>query len=96
MADPVSVMAVAGLIYAGRKLSEVPEQPKKVVEEEPELFETEFEEIEFSDPFQDRKTEVDSFSVIAPQSRTGGQELLDMRGRLYDQGRMNNLSLIHI
>ena len=79
MADPVSVMAVAGLIYAGRKLSEVPEQPKKVVEEEPELFETEFEEIEFSDPFKDRKTEVDSFSVIAPQNRTGGQELLDMR-----------------
>jgi len=94
MADPVSVLAVAGLIYAGRKLSEVPEQPKQVVREEPELFETEFEEIEFSDPFKDRKTEVDSFSVIAPQSRTGGQELLEMRGRLYDQGRMNNLSPI--
>ena len=41
MADPVSVLAVAGLIYAGRKLSEVPEQPKKVVEKEPELYDTE-------------------------------------------------------
>jgi hypothetical protein len=92
MADPVSVLAVAGLIYAGRKLSEVPEQPKKVVEKEPELYDTEYEEIEFSDPFTDRKSEVDSFSVIAPQNRTGGQELLEMRGRLYDQGRMNNLS----
>lgn len=93
MADPVSVLAVAGLIYAGRKLSEVPEQPpKKIEEKQPELFETEFEEIEFTDPFRDRKTEVDSFAVVAPQNRTGGQELLEMRGRLYDQGRMNNLS----
>ena len=92
MADPVSLLAVAGLIYAGRKLSEVPEQPKKVVVKEPELYDTEFEEIEFTDPFADRKSEVDSFSVVAPQGRSSGQELLGMRGRLYDAGRMNNLS----
>ena len=42
MADPVSLLAVAGLIYAGRKLSEVPEQPKKVMVKEPELYDTEF------------------------------------------------------
>jgi hypothetical protein len=74
MADPVSVLAVAGLIYAGRKLSQVPEQPpKQVVVNQPELFETEFEDIEFTDPFRDKKTEIDSFAVIARQSRTGGQ-----------------------
>jgi hypothetical protein len=38
------------------------------------------------------KREMASFADIGRQQRSGGQELLDMRGRMFDQGRMNNLS----
>ena len=41
-----------------------------------------------------RKEEVTSFADIGRQSRTGGQELLTMRDRMYDRGVMNNLSPI--
>ena len=40
------------------------------------------------------KREMESFGDISPQQRSGGQEILNMRNRMYDQGRMNNLSPI--
>jgi len=35
---------------------------------------------------------MESFGDISMQQRSGGQEILNMRNRMYDQGRMNNLS----
>jgi hypothetical protein len=100
MADPISLAAVAGLIFAGRALSDKSEPPKVVQqkpderqilpEKEPE-FEEVFNESRFEVP---SKREVTSFADIGKQSRTGGQELLTMRDRMYDRGVMNNLSPI--
>ena len=96
MADPISLMAVAGLVYAGRTLStkSVPPPPKEIFEPPPvvkapvEIVNNNFE------PIVDRpqKREMESFGDISMQQRSGGQEILNMRNRMYDQGRMNNLS----
>jgi hypothetical protein len=96
MADPISLMAVAGLVYAGRTLStkSVPPPPKEIFEPPPvvkapvEIVNNNFE------PVVDRpqKREMESFGDITMQQRSGGQEILNMRNRMYDQGRMNNLS----
>lgn len=80
MADPISVLAVAGLIFAGRKMS----QQMSPIQQKKETY-TEQERVYMT------KTESPSFSVIAPQQRSTGTEMLDMRNR-FDQGRMNNLS----
>ena len=96
MADPISLMAVAGLIYAGRTLStkSVPPPPpvkeveKPVVKAPVEVQNNNFEPVvEYP-----QKREMESFADIAVQQRSGGQEILNMRNRMYDQGRMNNLS----
>ena len=98
MADPISLMAVAGLIYAGRTLStksKPPPSPTKeaeipVVKAPVEVQNNNFEPvIEYS-----QKREMESFADIAIQQRSGGQEIMNMRNRVYDQGRMNNLSPI--
>lgn len=103
MADPISLAAIAGLIFAGRALSNKPEpQPPLVIEpivqtpviqnnnEIPQFEENEFEpRLEYQ-----TKTEMASFADIAYQQRSGGQEVLNMRDRMYDTGRMNNLSPI--
>ena len=94
MADPISLMAVAGLVYAGRTLStkSVPppakEAEKPVVKAPVEVVNNNFE------PVLDisQKIEVDNFGDITKQQRSGGQEILNMRDRMYDHGRMNNLS----
>lgn len=102
MADPISLAAVAGLIFAGRALSnksqppvveqtvtEAPQQPN-VYDEVPDFVERDFEpRVEVP-----HKREMDSFADIAYQQRSGGQEILNMRNRVYDTGRMNNLSPI--
>jgi hypothetical protein len=98
MADPISLMAVAGLVYAGRTLStksKPPPPPAKeaetpVVKAPVEVQNNNFEPaVEYS-----QKREMESFADIAVQQRSGGQEILNMRNRMYDQGRMNNLSPI--
>lgn len=103
MADPISLAAVAGLIYAGRALSnksepepviqQVVEQSQPVVYNDDvvtELIDREFEpRVEFQS-----KREMESFADIGRQQRSGGQEILNMRNRMYDTGRMNNLSPI--
>lgn len=100
MADPISLAAVAGLIFAGRTLStkskpEAVQSTEEVVirpqvDTVPEFIENNFE------PRIDipQKREMGSFADIAYQQRTGGQEILNMRNRMYDTGRMNNLSPI--
>jgi hypothetical protein len=106
MADPISLAAIAGLVFAGRALSNKPEPPKEEVKQpiteapiqEPQtMFDDvpEFVENEF-EPRLDyqSKREMESFADVAYQQRSGGQEILNMRNRMYDTGRMNNLSPI--
>jgi len=98
MADPISLMAVAGLVYVGRTLStkSVPlpanerEVSKPVVKAPVQIENTNFEPT----VRVPQKKEMESFGDISMQQRSGGQEILNMRNRMYDQGRMNNLSPI--
>jgi len=91
MADPISLMAVAGLVYVGRTLSTksvpppIQEVEKPVVKAPIEIQNGNFEPVP-------QKREMNSFADISKQQRSGGQEILNMRNRMYDQGRMNNLS----
>ena len=96
MADPISLAAIVGLIFAGRALSvgstpippvtQTPQSPMEYDEVQRELGGTP-EEIS-------AKMELGNFADIAAQKRSSGQEVLDMRNRMYDTGRMNNLSPI--
>ena len=98
MADPVSILAVAGLAYVGKRLSDRPLETYET--EEPPVYtpkppvEVKMPEIisESNDRLPMRKTEMSTFADIAPQIRTNGGEMLSMRNRMYDTGRMNNLS----
>lgn len=106
MADPISIAAVAGLVYAGKLLSKASEAPTFVqskpkvnqstlikVDEEEEDFEFTYGATKGVGSVEyQNKMEMPSFGEIAPQRRTSGGEILDMRDRFYDQGRMNNLS----
>src|SRR5210317_1718954 len=98
MADPISLMAVAGLVYAGRTLStkSVPPPPKEVFEPPPVVkAPIEIQNNNFQPNIGvPQKREMESFADISRQQRSGGQEILNMRNRMYDQGRMNNLSPI--
>src|SRR5210317_2445381 len=93
MADPISLMAVAGLVYAGRNLS-TKSVPPKVDNEVPVIKTPEIVETTNFEPTMEvpRKREMESFADISKQQRSGGQEVLNMRNRMYDTGRMNNLS----
>jgi hypothetical protein len=93
MADPISLMAVAGLVYAGRNLS-TKSAPPKVEDPVPVIKSPEIVEANNFEPAVEipRKREMESFADISRQQRSGGQEILNMRNRMYDQGRMNNLS----
>lgn len=93
MADPISIAAVAALVYAGKVLS----APKPAVARtEPTVTDSVAVEALDADfiPYNESKVEVPSFGDVVPQRRTSGGEILDMRDRLYDQGKMNNLSPI--
>lgn len=101
MADPISLAAVAGLIFAGRSLStkSVPEPVQQTMPQEPQItYENDFSEFterEFEPRVEvPEKREMESFADISMQQRSGGQEVLNMRNRMYDTGRMNNLSPI--
>ena len=107
MADPISILAIAGLVYAGRKLSRPDEMytvEGKSIEEEQEVV-SDFSNRDVTiqseylgplsplvEPSYTSKEEVGSFAEIAPQKRSAGGEVLNMRNRMYDAGRMNNLS----
>jgi|TARA_B110000914_G_scaffold38924_1_gene32266 hypothetical protein len=94
MADPISLMAVAGLVYAGRNLS-IKSAPPKI--SNTEGYEMKKPKIVETNNFQSRyeqahKMETENTADIYKQQRTSGQEILNMRNRMYDSGRMNNLS----
>jgi hypothetical protein len=69
----------------------MPQEPQITYENDfPEFTEREFEpRVEVP-----QKREMESFADISMQQRSGGQEVLNMRNRMYDTGRMNNLSPI--
>jgi len=94
MADPISLAAVAGLIYAGRALS-VGSTPKAPVVETPQPP-MEYDEVKENlggTPEEiSAKMELGNFADIVAQKRSSGQEVNNMRDRMYDTGRMNNLS----
>ena len=96
MADPISLIAVASLVYAGRSLSKKPEKYTPLSEspkESPSAQFIDFKENDFvSRVDAPQKREVESFGDISRQQRSGGQEVLDLRNRMSDRGRMNNLS----
>ena len=104
MADPISLAAIAGLIFAGRALSNKPqEESSNVVDPAVQVpirqdtndFPVFVEEPEFEPRLEyQSKREMESFGDISYQQRSGGQEILTMRDRMYDTGRMNNLSPI--
>jgi len=103
MADPISLAAIAGLVFAGRSLSSrskpepvpvqqtTPPDPQITYDNDtPDFVERGFEpRVEIPS-----KMETGSFADISLQQRSGGQEILNMRNRMYDTGRMNNLSPI--
>ena len=102
MADPISLMAVAGLVFAGRNLSKKSEPPKveNSVAPPPPPVQKNLEIDEMRTNFEPtlqfpHKREMESFADITAQQRSGGQEILNMRNRVYDSpARMNNLSPI--
>src|SRR6056300_31741 len=97
MADPVSLLAIAALVYTGRSLSKKPENYTEIPgpSPAPPTQFNEFKENDFvSQMNTQQKREVENFGDISRQQRSGGQEILNMRNRMYDQGRMNNLSPI--
>jgi len=110
MADPVSILAIAGLVYAGRRLSKPEEKytiEGKSVEEniaiKPEVDNRDITIAQsylgplspLVEPDYTSKSEVASFADVSDASRSSGGEVLDMRNRMmYDGGRMNNLSPI--
>lgn len=99
MADPLSIAAILGLVFAGTKLSQnVP--PKDEVppsrENTTELLANELTSIPGENPrisLNDLgKQEHPSFGVMAPMKYTAGDPVYNFRDRPYISGKMNNLS----
>lgn len=96
MADPVSVLAVLGLVYAGRTLSKSSEtyisQPTmKKLPDDFEVRPTDFRVNSEERALADQQV-ISPFGDIVKQERSSGQEILDMKDRFNVDGRMNNLS----
>jgi hypothetical protein len=102
MADPISIIAIAGLAYIGKKLSDPKPEKYQVVSENvknPGLIQEEVPNLAFPRPvgidnLPASKIESNNFADIVPQTRSSGGEVLEMRDRMFDGGRMNNLSPI--
>ena len=106
MADPISIMAIAGLVYAGRKLS----KPTETYTSEGAPIEQDNvqENLEFNDrditindtylgeasPLVEQtmfhKQEVSSFGDVAASQRSSGGEVLEMRDRIMYDGGRMN------
>jgi len=78
MADPISIMAVAGLVYAGRTLSTKSVPPPVIergVEKPVAKAPIEIQNNNFDIPLGvPQKMEMESFGDISMQQRSGGQE----------------------
>jgi len=95
------MLAVAGLVYAGRTLSNNSKTEKYSPEAKVVLandgagpaIPPPFKENNFVSRVEvPAKKEMENFADISRQQRSSGQEVLEMRGRMFDHGRMNNLS----
>jgi hypothetical protein len=99
MADPLSIAAILGLVFAGTKLSQSA-PPKLEVQQESEnvtnLMSSEFTAIPDMAPqisINDiSKQEHPSFGVVAPMKHVAGDPVYNLRDRPYVSGKMNNLS----
>ena len=109
MADPLSIFAIAGLVYAGRKLSKSSDEQYTLqaaqIADQVDVRPESNRNVTIDDDFLGQtsplveseymsKTEVSSFGDISQQGRSSGGEVLEMRNRMYDGGIMNNLSPI--
>jgi len=98
MADPISLLAVAGLVYAGRTLSKTEKykpENKPIVTNNDGMgaMAPSSKEVDDGSRYtRPSKVENESFADITRQQRSSGQEVLNMRNRMFDHGRMNNLS----
>lgn len=102
MADPISLLAVAGLVYAGRTLSTADKSKTEKYSPEPKVRNTNdgmgaaqpsFKQDDFVSRVQvPSKQEMKSFADVSRQQRSAGQEVLSMRDRMFNRGHMNNLS----
>ena len=97
MADPISILAIAGLAYVGKKLSDPKPEKYQVVSEntnDPYLVQEEVPNIAAPRPIgldnlPASKMETNNFADIVPTTRTSGAGVLEMRDRMFDGGRMN-------
>jgi hypothetical protein len=95
------MLAIAGLVYAGRTLS-TNSKTEKYSPEAKVVLANDGAGPAIPPPFKENnfvsrvevpaKKEMENFADISRQQRSSGQEVLDMRGRMFDHGRMNNLS----
>ena len=101
MADPLSIAAILGLVFAGSKLSQnVPPRPEAQPNQEnvTELMTGDFTSIPDEPPkiqlsINDiGKQEHSSFAHIGPQKYAAGDPVYNFRDRPYVSGKMNNLS----
>ena len=109
MADPASIIAIAGLAFMGKKISDpkpekytnapkTTEAPSPFLPAYPQEVPNLYQPTPTDEPgwlgYPPPKKEQGSFGDVVPQVRTSGNEVLDMRNRMFDNGRMNNLSPI--
>ena len=104
MADPVSVLALLGLIYTGKKLSESSITKTKQDEEITAATRAQYSPEQLNVGNMDFKVNSEerallssevtpSFGVVAPQVRSSGAEIMNMTDRfMTDLNVMNNLS----
>lgn len=98
MADPVSVLALLGLVYTGKKLAEQPILPPQKPGNPDKIIEKINLNTDFKLDIRERELTsptVTNFGDIVPQSRSSGGEILDMKDRFVaDLNIHNNLSSI--
>ena len=102
MADPISVLAILGLVYAGRSLSKSSKSETYLAQPNPKYLPNDFEPSSRPTDFRVNGDErnlvnnevISPFGDIVKQERSSGQEILEMKDRFSVDGRMNNLSPI--
>lgn len=92
MADPLSILAIGTLAYFGHKFSKKESYSEIQETKKPTLQINAPERPETLLRLPPSKSEMTPLTDLAPQQRTNGSEMLEMRHRMYDAGRMNNLS----
>lgn len=99
MADPLSILAVLGLAYMGKKMSdkqpEFYEEPETTQIQEDRPQQIDFIQDDYEPAFRDdrrKKFEQPSFTELAPNARVSGDQATRDRAPPYISGKMNNLA----